>query len=89
MEVNAQMKRLEAARAKADALSKEKSRLTGELDSHKKRLEEIEKRCKDEFSCEIDQLPEMIVAMESEAEKSLLEAEVILGLRKADGIVTA
>lgn len=81
MESNEQVKRLEAVRAKAESLSKEKSRLTGELDSQKKRLAEIEKKCKDEFDCEIDALPALITELESESEKSLAESEVILGLR--------
>jgi predicted nucleic acid-binding Zn-ribbon protein len=84
MEISEQIKRLETARARAESLSKEKSRLTGELDSHKKRLSEIEKKVKDEFQCGIDQLPALITEFGNEAEKSLCEAEVILGLRTAE-----
>jgi len=59
--------------------------LTGELDSHKKRLSELEKKCKAEFDCKIDELPAIITSFETEAQRTKEEAEVILGLREASG----
>ena len=63
-------------------MSREKSRLTGELDSHKKRLSEEEAKCQQEFECGIAELPALIENFKTEAETSLSNAEYILGLRE-------
>ena len=63
-------------------MSREKSRLTGELDSHKKRLSEEEAKCQQEFECGISELPVLIENFKTEAENSLSNAEYILGLRE-------
>ena len=79
-EVQELMKRLEAARTKADEMEREKSRLTGELEATKKRLGELETKCSEEFDCEITALPGFIKQLEEEAEKSLKNAENVLGM---------
>jgi len=61
-------------------MEKEKSRLTGELEATKKRLGELETKCSEEFDCEITALPGFIKQLEDEAEKSLKNAEGVLGL---------
>lgn len=75
------MQRLNQARQKAEELSKEKSRLTGELDTYRKRLAEEEQKCLKEFECSIEELPELIDSFKTEAENNLAKAEFILGLR--------
>ena len=72
------LKRLQEARKKADEFSQQKQRVTGELDGHKKRLAEVEKKCVDEYGCEVKELPNLIKQLEEEADKSISEAERIL-----------
>jgi hypothetical protein len=81
-EVDNQLQRLNQARQRAEELSREKSQLTGELDSHKKRLSEEEAKCQQEFECGIAELPALIENFKTEAETSLSNAEYILGLRE-------
>jgi len=85
-DVQEQMRRLEAARTRADELEREKSRLTGELEATKKRLKEVEDRCRSEFDCEIAELPGFVGQLEAEAEKSLKNAETVLGMNGEPGV---
>jgi len=78
------MRRLEAARATHDELSKESSRIAGELDALKKRCAELEKRCKDEFECSAAELPGVVRQMREVAEAAVTNAEVGLGLRESE-----
>jgi predicted nuclease with TOPRIM domain len=75
-----QVRRLGEARARVDELTKERSRIAGELGAVQKRLEELEKKCQAEFECKVDELPALVAQMEDEAEKALSQAEQILGL---------
>ena len=54
--------------------------MTGELEATKKRLRELETKCSEEFDCEITALPGFIKQLETEAEKSLKNAESVLGM---------
>lgn len=83
-EVQEQMDRLNAVRKKAEDVDREKSRISGELGSHKKRQGELAKKCKDEFDCKVEELPELVKDLEEQAEKSLQQAEVVLGLREGE-----
>lgn len=65
-------------------MSREKSRLTGELDSLRKRLEELEGKAKTEFDCTVEQLPELITGFDEATEKSLTKAEISLGLKQPE-----
>ena len=58
--------------------------MTGELDSQRKRLTEEEAKCQTEFECGIQELPNLIEGFKTEAENSLANAEVILGLREGE-----
>lgn len=58
----------------------------GELDSQKKRQEELEKKCKEDFDCAVGDLPALIDGFKMEADKSVTKAEVMLGM-KEDGLV--
>ena len=85
-EVENQVERLNQARQKTEKLSQEKSRLTGELDSYRKRLSEEEEKCTKEFECGVAELPVLIADFKTEAENSLAKAEYILGLRTDEPI---
>lgn len=74
------MDRLARARTRCDELLREKSRLSGELDAANRRCEELEKKCSEEFECGSAELPALIVQMREAAEKSVAEAESVLGL---------
>ena len=73
-----QMQRLSAAREKADEIEKKKIRLESELELHKESLEKLEKRCKEEFDCDVDALPDLIEEIEADIEKSIEKAEGML-----------
>jgi phosphoglycerate-specific signal transduction histidine kinase len=83
-EVQKQVERLNVARSRAQELTQEKSRISGELNALKKREAELEKRCKEELDCAVSELPALMKQLEQEAEKSLANAEKVLGLR--DGV---
>lgn len=73
-----QMARLQKARNEVDRLSREQSRLQGNIDRQKQLMEELEAKCQKDFGCSIDELPDMIENLREEAEKKLKEAEDIL-----------
>jgi len=75
-----QMERLEKARKKVNDFEKEKSRITGELDTHKATLGKIKQDAKTQFDSELDELPDLIEGLGKEAEVSLAKAEKILGI---------
>jgi transcriptional regulator len=74
------IKRLHEAKKKAEDISNRKQRITGELDGHQKRLSELEKKCKEEYDCEVTDLPGLIDQLEKEADISISEAERILSV---------
>jgi len=84
-----QVRRLGEARAKVEALTKERSRLAGELGAVQKRLAELEAKCKAEFECSVEELPALVEQMKAEAEEALVKAEDILGIgtRESEGRV--
>lgn len=83
-EVQEQMERLNTVRKKAEEVDREKSRIAGELGTHKKRQEELQKKCKEEFDCKIEELPALVKDLNKQAEKSLSQAEIVLGLKEGD-----
>lgn len=70
--------RLQKCRDKVETVKSKRSTITGELGSHQKRLTELEKKCREEYGCEVTELPTLIQQMEDEAEKSIAEAERLL-----------
>jgi flagellar capping protein FliD len=75
-----QIERLNRVREKIDNLGKQKERLNGELETYRRRMDEIEDECKKEFNVSIDDLPAMVQKLEDDAEKAIVEAEKILGI---------
>jgi len=82
-DIDDKLKRLQDARKKAEDISKRRQRIAGELDGHKKRLAEIEKKCRDDYGCEIAELPKLSANLESEAEELIKEAERLLSVPAA------
>ena len=78
MEIQEQVKRLNEARAKAQRIATEGSRLEGVLASAKKRKDELEQQCLDKFDCKITGLADLVAEFEGVAEKELAQAEAIL-----------
>jgi len=76
------MERLQKAREKIEEFSKEHSRTKGEMGAIQNQVKEQEQKCKDDFHCEISELPALISQLRQEAEKALTNAEIILGLRE-------
>ena len=76
------MSRIQKARELAESLSREKSRITGELGALQNQLKDLETKCKADFDCTISELPEFIITLKTEAETALSNAEVILGLKQ-------
>jgi hypothetical protein len=60
--------------------------LTGELAATTKRLGELEKKCSEEFDCKVEELPAFIKQLEEEAEKSLKNAEGVLGMTENEPV---
>ena len=77
-----QVRRLAEARARVDVLTKERSRIAGELGAVQKRLGELEAKCKADFDCSVEELPDLVSRMEAEAEQALAQAEGVLGMRE-------
>ena len=82
-----QVQRLQKARERAEELSREKSRLTGEQGALQNQIKDLETKCKTDFDCSIDDLPGFIAQLKTEAETAIVNAEVILGIR--EGTVSA
>ena len=82
--VQEQMERLNQVRKKAEEVDREKSRISGELGSHKKRQEELSEKCKKDFDCKVDELPGLVKDLEEQAEKSLEQAEIVLGIKEGE-----
>lgn len=77
-ELDTKMRRLQDARKKAEDVSKRRQRIAGELDGHLKRLAELEKKCRDDYGCEVAELPGLSAKLEKEAERAIVEAERLL-----------
>ena len=77
-ELDTKMRRLQDARKKAEDVSRRRQRISGELDGHLKRLAELEEKCRDDYGCEVGELPGLSAKLEKEAERAIIEAERLL-----------
>lgn len=77
-----QLDRLQKARAKADEAVKEKARLTGELGALDSQIGDLEAKIKNDFGCDVTELPVFVKQLKDESETALYNAEVILGIRE-------
>lgn len=72
------LKRVQASRQRCEDFSRERSRITGELDAAKRQYEETEKKCKETFDCTPAELPAIREQMTEEGRRLVEEAEAIL-----------
>ena len=84
MQVEKQIQRLNEARALAQQVAAEGSRLEGVLASTNKRKEELETQCQDKFECPVSELGKLIEEFENVATTELASAESILGITKTE-----
>ena len=66
------------ARQRCETVSREKSRISGELDAARRRYEETERKCKETFDCAPSELPAIREQMTEEGRKLVEEAEAVL-----------
>jgi len=84
MSVKEKMKRLEDARNKADEISRQKERLTGQVEEMKKRVDELEAKSRDEFNCEVSEIPDLVEELDAEATEAIKKAEGLLGIESEE-----
>lgn len=60
-------------------LQTEKSRLEGRLESKQNTLDELTKKCKEKFDCDVDELPDVVSKLRKEADEKVQKAKEILG----------
>jgi exonuclease VII small subunit len=70
--------RLNQAREKVDKVRQRRMRLEGEQSAHNENLGKLEQRSRDEFECEVDELPTLIEKLEKEGREALSKAEKLL-----------
>ena len=75
-----QMQRLTRAREKVDSIRTRRMQLQAEVGVHHKTLAELEKQSREEFDCEVDDLPDLIQKLEREGEEAVARAEKLLGM---------
>jgi DNA repair ATPase RecN len=81
MGVDDKIERLEKVRAAIDDAAQRKTRLEGQMDGHKKRLSELEEKCRKDYGCEVEDLPDLIEKLETEADEAIANAEELLGVK--------
>jgi len=80
MSVQDKMKRLEVARQKADELARKKERLSGQLEAKRKQIDELEAKARQEFKCEVSEIPDLVERLDAEGTEALRKAEHLLGI---------
>lgn len=79
MEKDEKMERLDAATKRVEELARTKERLGGVLETKKARVEELEKKARDEFDCEVADIPDLVEKLDAEATEALEKVERLLG----------
>lgn len=77
--------RLKKAKENVDEITRRKERLSGVLETRKSRVEELEKQARDEFDCDIADIPDIVERLDQEAEEVLAKAEKMLSETEAPG----
>jgi archaellum component FlaC len=81
MSIDMQMRRLTTARNKIQEINQRRMKLEGELEVHHKNLAELEKRSREEFDCEVDDLADVVDKLAKEGEEAVAKAEKLLGIQ--------
>jgi predicted nucleic acid-binding Zn-ribbon protein len=80
IEIDEQVRNLEAARKKVNDIVQERAKLEGQLELEKSSLALLERESQEKFDTPIDELPELSEGLSQEADESLARAQEILGL---------
>jgi hypothetical protein len=72
------MERLKNASERVEEMARTKERLNGILETKKARVDELERKAKDEFDCEVADIPDLVEELDREAEEALQKAERLL-----------
>ena len=73
-----QMERLRRIREKIDTINQTRARVSGELDSHMRRKNEIEKKFLETYGFDIKDAESETIRLEEEAEHNIKKAEELL-----------
>ena len=73
-----EMDRLTAAKEKVENLTRKKERLSGVVETKKSRVEELEKKARKDFDCEVADIPDVVERLDAEATEALEKAEKLL-----------
>ena len=74
------VKRMEKIKNRLEEVKTEKSRLTGEIQAKKQQLEELEKKCREQFGVEPDELPSLLEKKLAKVEENQKKIEKALGI---------
>ena len=72
------MQRLKDANQQVEELTRKKDRYSGIFETKKARVEELEKKTKEEFDCDVSEIPDLVEKLDKEAEEALCKAESML-----------
>ena len=78
MTIDEKMRRLENAKSRVEEMTRTKERLSGVLETKKARVVELEEKAREDFDCEIDEIPDLVEELDKEATAALAKAEAIL-----------
>lgn len=78
MEKDEKMERLDEATKRVEELARTKERLGGVLETKRARVEELEKKARDEFDCEVAEIPDLVEKLDAEATEALEKVEKLL-----------
>jgi len=78
VDIETRLESLRQVRSGAADVGRRRERIGGELEGKRKRVAEIEKRARDEFDCEPDELRGMATELVAEADKAIATAKAIL-----------
>ena len=81
---NEKMERLNEAKKRVEELGRTKERLSGVLETRTARVEELEKKARDDFDCEVSDIPDLVEKLDAEATQALEKAERLLGKEPAE-----
>jgi hypothetical protein len=72
------MERLNRARTRVEELTRNKERQSAIVETKRARVEELEKKAREEFDCEVAEIPDLLEEMDRKADEALAKAEKML-----------
>jgi hypothetical protein len=83
LDIELGMRELNGMRAEVDKVAQTKSRLTGALDSGRKRMQELQAESNKQFKCDTEQLPKVMDGFAAEYDASMQGARDTLATSAA------